>query len=111
MNITKKDDIFFVQSSKKGKYYKVSLKNGTCDCPHFQFRLRKGGGDCKHLKAVKELFATDAKDDFEKAIAYVKENIEVDSVDFIEKFSEGVLDELIERGELIEKNGKIRVLT
>lgn len=109
MNITKKGDVFFVESSKKGKYYKVSLKNGACDCPHFLYRL-KGQGVCKHLKTVKELVNTQAKDDFQKAIDYVKKHGEVDSVEFMEMFSEGILDELKERGELIEKNGKVKTL-
>ncbi|MFW6449690.1 MAG: SWIM zinc finger family protein [Nanoarchaeota archaeon] len=111
MNIKKRGNFYYVESSTKGKYYKVSLKNNTCDCPHFQFRLKKQGGACKHLKAVKELYNTNAKDDFQKAVDYVKNKGEVDSIDFIEIFSEGILEELIERGELVEKNGKINLLT
>ncbi|MFW6450391.1 MAG: hypothetical protein ACOCZ6_05030, partial [Nanoarchaeota archaeon] len=75
--------------------------------PHFVFRL-KGKGECKHIKAVKELHQNDAKDDFEKAVEFIDENEEVDSLDFIERFSEGLLNELIDRGEMIEKKGKVK---
>lgn len=107
MYIVKKGDTFRVQSSQKGKYYEVNLKKGTCTCPHFTFRL-KGRGECKHIKAVKELHNYEAKDDFEKAIEFVEEKGEIDSLDFIEKFSEGILNELIEKGELIEKKGIVK---
>ncbi len=108
MYIKKKGNVFLVQSSQKGKYYKVDMTKNKCDCPHFSFRLKNSDKDCKHLEAVKKLHENDAKDDFEKSIQYVKDKKEVESIHFIEKFSEGVLNELIERGELIEEKGKVK---
>ncbi|MGM5482203.1 MAG: SWIM zinc finger family protein [Nanobdellota archaeon] len=110
MNITKKGKIFIVQSSKKDKYYRVSLEKGECDCPHFLYRLKRTGEECKHLKAVKDLIKCHAKDDFEKAVDFVKKQESVDYSEFVELFSEGILYELIENGNLIKKNGEVRLL-
>ncbi len=107
MYIVKKDEVFRVQSSQKGKYYEVSLKKNTCTCPNFIYRLKRKG-DCKHIKAVKELHQNNAKDDFEKALEFIEEKKEVDSLEFMETFSEGILNELIEKGELIEKKGMVK---
>jgi len=44
--------------------YVVSLKpDGTyeCSCPHFIYRLRKRGGECKHIEKVKAFTSTPGK--------------------------------------------------
>jgi predicted nucleic acid-binding Zn finger protein len=111
MNIIKKENYYLAQSSKdKKKYYQVNLDKNECNCPHFLIRLKKKGELCKHIIEVKKILFNDAKDDFQKAISYVEKNIEVDSICFIEKFSLGLLDELIKRGELIENKGKVSLL-
>jgi hypothetical protein len=103
-------EIYLVESSTKGKYWKVDITKKTCDCPNFLFRKRAAHEPCKHLIAVNEMLNNDSKDDFEKAVDYVKEKGAVDSVELIEKFSEGLVNELIERGQLTEYKGKIRVI-
>ncbi len=107
MYIRKKGNIFLVQSSQKGRYYTVSLEKSDCTCPHFKYRL-KSKGDCKHIKAVKELHKINAKDDFEKAVDYVKDKDKVEKEHFVEMFSEGLLSELIERGEIKEIKDKVQ---
>ena len=98
-------EVYMVKSSKPGKYWKR-----TCNCPHFVFRLRKTGEVCKHIHAVEKMLHNESKDDFEKAIMFVKKKGKIDSVQLIEKFGEGLVNELIDRGELLEKNGKIIVV-
>ncbi|MFP4403513.1 MAG: SWIM zinc finger family protein [Nanoarchaeota archaeon] len=110
MNIIKKDNYYIVQSSKnKKKYYQVDLKNNECTCPHYKIRLKKTNESCKHIISVKSLLYNDSKDDFSKAKEFVAQNFEVDINDFLKKFSLGLLDELIEKEELIENKGKINL--
>ena len=103
-------EIYSVESSTKGKYWKVDLSKKTCNCPNFLFRKRASGELCKHILAVQQTLNNDSKDDFEKAVDYVKEKGAVDSVELIEKFSEGLVNDLIERGQLAEYKGKIKVI-
>jgi hypothetical protein len=109
MEIIKQENTYKVESSKKGKFYVVDLSKGTCTCPHFQVRLRKIHGMCKHMQAVKD--KTEKRDDitYDAIIDYVKGK-EIDSLELINKFGEDAVDDLLSRGELIEKNGMIRVL-
>ncbi|MBN2457904.1 SWIM zinc finger family protein [Candidatus Woesearchaeota archaeon] len=102
------NEIYLVESSTRGKYWKVNIEKKTCNCPHYVFRLRQKGQLCKHILAVSDMLMNDSRDEFEKAVDYVKASGETDSVELIEMFSEGIIDELIERGELIENRGKIR---
>jgi hypothetical protein len=103
-------EIYLVESSTKGKYWKVDAAKKTCNCPNFLFRKRAAGEACKHIQAVLKMLDNDSKDDFEKAVDYVKGKGVVDSVELIEKFSEGLVNELIERGQLAEYKGKIKVI-
>lgn len=112
------DTRFKVESaSKKGKFYNIDIEQPFCNCPDFMFREIKKHGKCKHIKAVEEYLdkkgikkdkKTKAKDD--KVLAYVKKQKEVDSLKLIEKFSEPIVNELIQKGDLIEEKGKIKVL-
>ncbi len=110
MEIAKKDGHYSVGSSTPGKSYEVDLKKNTCTCPHFIHRLRRTGGDCKHIKAVKGLVSSGDASDFDEIISFVKDNVFVDSIELIEKFSEKKISDLIQNGELIEEHGKIRFL-
>jgi hypothetical protein len=113
MNLRKSNEAgekYLVESSIKGKYWKVDLAKKTCNCPNFLFRKRASGEVCKHIIAVQQMLSNDSKDDFEKAVDYVKEKGEVDSVELIERFSEGLVNELIERGQLAEYKGRIKVV-
>ena len=101
MKIIKKNWYYLVESSTGG-FYTVNLDRMTCECPDFRFRKNI----CKHLAAVKDLVHVDALDDFEKAVNHVADGISKD--EFTEKFSHGLLLELIERKILKEIDGKIK---
>jgi predicted nucleic acid-binding Zn finger protein len=109
-----RESVYKVESeSKKGKFYTVQLDQPFCDCPQFMFRGIKKHAPCKHIKAVQEFAGKNKEEDtdFKEIINYVKQHLEVDSVELIEKFGEEKVNGLIERGELIEEKGKIRILS
>lgn len=110
--LKQKDGTYTVESSsRKGKFYVVDLDKGTCTCPHFRLRMARIHGLCKHMEAVKdENEGRDIKS-YGKIIDYIQEKGEVDSLELIKKFGEDAVDDLLSRGELIEKEGKIRILT
>jgi len=110
--LKQKDGTYKVESSsRKGKFYIVDLREQTCTCPHFILRMKRIHGLCKHIQAVKDKFEKRDVKSYVKIIDFVKKNKEVDSLTLIKKFSEEAVDDLLSRGELIEKEGKIRVLT
>jgi hypothetical protein len=106
----KSEGTYEVESKSSGKFWKVDLSKNLCNCPHFLFRLRKFGGECKHIKAVKELVTKGNADKFDEIKSYVTEHVFVDSIEIIEKFGEDIVNEMIAHGELIEEHGKIRLL-
>ena len=103
-------EIYLVSSSKPGKYYKVNYEKRSCNCPHWVFRLRQKGESCKHILEVEKILHNETKDDFDKALQKVKDSGEIDSIELIEEFGEGIVNELIERGEISEKKGKLQPL-
>lgn len=110
MEIECKGERYLVQSSSGSKKWEVDLKKNSCTCPHFLFRLRKTGGDCKHLQAVKAHVTGSGADKFDDIIGYVKDNVFVDSVELIEMFGEENVRRLIDMGELLESKGNISLL-
>ena len=101
--------------------------------------MRKIGGICKHINAVEEYIVHGRKkeptvidvkkrkkelkrkgrqiteiEEKEKAyneiLEFVKKNKEVESLVLLKKFGEEHVDDLIRLGELIEENGRIRIL-
>ena len=109
MKIIKAKDKFKVESHIKGKYYIVDLNKGTCTCPHYMFRMSKIGGECKHLKAVREKYSKKQSKKSKNLLDYIKEKGSVDSVEALDKYGD-IVDELIEEGELIEEKGKLKIL-
>ena len=109
MGIIKDGDVYEVESSTKDKSYIVDLRKKTCTCPQFIYRLKKAGGECKHIAAVKE-FATGGGSDFDEIIDFVRENVFVESIELFEKFNKEAVDTMISHGELIEESGKVRLL-
>lgn len=109
MKIIKTKNKFNVESHIKGKYYIVDLNKETCTCPHYMFRMSKIGDECKHLKAVREKYAKKTSKKSKNLLDYVKEKVSVDSIEALDKYGE-VVDELIEKGELIEDKGKLKIL-
>ncbi len=113
MNIKKVDkDKFEVESSTKGKFYKVDNATPFCECAHFKFRMLKIGGVCKHIKAVRELIQKQREEtgDNTEITNYLKENNETDIIEVIEKFGEEQVNALIESGQAIEYRGKIKLM-
>lgn len=110
MGIQKDNDRYLVEGSKPGTFYSVNLYNNTCTCPHFKHRVKRTGGDCKHLTTVKEQVSKSTSKEYDEIVAIVKENVFVDSIELIVKFGEDRINELIKNGELIEENGKVRLL-
>lgn len=49
------DRYFKIVSRDTGKAYEVWFKSGrwSCSCPHWMFRLRKTGAQCKHIEDAK----------------------------------------------------------
>jgi len=62
------------------------------------------------MEAVKDKYEGRDFETYEKIIGYVQKRKEVDSLELIKKFGEEAVDDLLSRGELIEREGKIRVL-
>ncbi len=109
--LKQKDGKYKVESnSRKGKFYVVDLKEETCTCPHYILRLKRVHGMCKHIEAVKDKFEQRDSESYNKIMDYVREKKEVDSLELIKKFNEEAVDDLLSRGELIEKEGKVRIL-
>jgi len=120
MNIKKlKGNKFRVESSKKGKFYTVDMTSPSCTCAHFMFRLRGTGGKCKHILAVEEKHGRQKKKKgsqqksllaYSKIMDEVKSKGEIETVVLMEKYGVDEVQDLIEKGELIEKEGKVRVV-
>jgi len=109
--IKQKDGTFKVESSShKGKFYIVDLEKGTCTCPHFILRLKRIHGLCKHIQSIKDKDEKRDVKSYGRIIGYIQKRGEVDSIELVKKFGEEAIDDLLSRGELIEKEGKVRVL-
>lgn len=119
MKIIKLKNMFKVESHIKGKFYKVDVNKPFCSCPHFMFRLIKTGGECKHIKAVKDRYTEKKKAQKkllrltkkeEKIINLVRKKGTIDTIELIDKYGDQIISDLIERNELIEEHGKVKVL-
>jgi predicted nucleic acid-binding Zn finger protein len=112
-----KNNRYKVESSSKGKFYSVDLNAPFCDCPQFMFREKARGGKCKHILAIEEKYGNKPKQkvsqktlsSFSKIIEEVKQKEEVETVVLMEKYGEKEVQELIDRGELIETKGKVKI--
>ena len=61
-NILKRDaSVYEVESHIKGEFYTVNIDSKTCTCPHYQFRMKKFGGECKHIIAVRDFIAANTE--------------------------------------------------
>jgi len=115
MKIIKLKDKFKVESHTKGKFYIVDLNQPSCTCPHFMFRLKSTGGECKHIIAVKEKYSKrkipkKIKKEHDKILQFIRKKGSIDSMELIKKFGDKLVESLIKSGDLIEKQGKIKVL-
>ena len=62
------------------------------------------------IQAVKDKSEKKDKDTYNNIINHIKENKEVDSLELIKKFGEEPIDNLLSRGDITEKQGKITLL-
>lgn len=110
MKIRKFGKNFKVESSTKGKDYVVDPLKQTCTCPHYSFRIIHLGGECKHLKAVREMLE-EKEDTIEKRVmARFETKKEIDAMELIDEFGEIIINDLVDKGVLMEEKGKLRVL-
>jgi predicted nucleic acid-binding Zn finger protein len=119
MNIKKTKDGYKVESaSRKGKFYVVDPDKPWCDCADYRFREMKRKGVCKHIKAVREYVAQTQQKTLQKeqkktdeVVAFIEEKGgEVDALELIDRFGDEKVDRLLQLGEIIEKQGKIKIL-
>lgn len=114
-NVRKIDeDEYEIQShSNPDVWYRLNVKNGACSCPHWKFRLAKMGGHCKHYKDLMDYF-DDIKDNrqdvFEEIMNIIRENPFTDVMEITKKYSDELVDEMIQLGMILESRGKLRVL-
>ena len=110
--LPQKDGKYKVESEhQKGKFYIVDLNGPSCTCPHFLLRLKRTHGICKHISAVKDKSEKRDVKSYGKIIGYIQKKGEADSLELIKKFGEEAVDDLLSRGEIIEEQGKIRILS
>ncbi|NOZ81422.1 MAG: SWIM zinc finger family protein [DPANN group archaeon] len=111
MNIHREGNIYKVESaSKKGRFYTVDVAQRTCDCPAFRFRYQKRGLLCKHLEAAIDYDEEFGHERYQKVIDLVRKEGPINTVTILEMFDEDTVNELIQKGELIEERGKLRIL-
>lgn len=106
VQIKKEKDHYNVKSESSNRWYEVYPDRPFCTCPNFVFRTVRGGGVCKHIAAVQ---AQDTGSDKE-LIEHVRSKGEIESLELIKEYGEPKINSLLQKGELVEKAGKIRVL-
>ena len=113
MGFEREGKYYLVPSSGGGKMYKVDPDVPSCTCAHYLFRLRSSGGECKHIKAVKEEIAAgkpELKDDVrQKVMDDIRSGMD-DTVELIEKYGEDVLGQMESDGDIFEAKGRMKVL-
>jgi predicted nucleic acid-binding Zn finger protein len=117
MNITQKRGKFQVESHENGRFYTVNLADESCTCPHYAFRLKRSGQKCKHIVAVEEFVnlrrgkkAEQQKSRYEEILEFVRKQGSFDTVKLIEMFGEDEVNFLLFRGDLLDENGKTRLM-
>src|SRR3989338_750057 len=125
--INKKDaSIYEVESHTKGNFYTVDIDAKTCTCPHYQFRLKRFGGEYKSKykgrkterigksskSDKKETKKTDSgsNDLTTEILKEVDSEEGKDAIELIDKYGEFLINDLITKGYLIESKGKIRLM-
>ncbi|MBN1386677.1 hypothetical protein JW968_06950 [Candidatus Woesearchaeota archaeon] len=108
--IKTKDGYRIPSSSQKNQFYEVDPKKKSCTCAQYLFRARKVGGTCKHIDAVLEHLGSMKKNEKEELLEVVKKLGPIDFVKLAESYSEDLINQLIDSGDLIEEKGRIRLL-
>jgi hypothetical protein len=126
--------IYKMESNTKGEFYDINIISKSCTCPHYRFRMAKQEGECKHIIAVKEYIIekssvsqyksnygrkekTTKKKTQKKRhditldiLKEVEDATNINSIELIEKYGELIINDLIEKGYLIEQNNKIKLM-
>lgn len=96
--------IHTITSLDSGKKYTIDDELKTCSCIHFQTRMKKVGGFCKHLRLFFEKQAPPLYFEKEYRDFILKSP---NSVEFIEKFGDATLEHLKRNGDVLEYAGKL----
>jgi hypothetical protein len=110
MKVRKRIKGFQVESHAPAKWYDVDLKKKLCSCPHFMYRLRAQGGECKHIKAVRDWVSSQVEKKGKGILQFIKEKGEIESVELIRQYGESIVNDLIANGEIAEEKGKVRLI-
>lgn len=96
-------DKFIVQSDTTTTQYVVDITAGACSCPHYQFRLLKTGGQCKHYKQVMDYLDQKVGEDvFSEVIKHIKK-VGEDWNTIEEKFGEDIIKKMLQQGLIYKK--------
>lgn len=110
MKVLKQGSSYKVQSSsEKGRFYTVDIVKRVCDCPAYRFRYQKKGLLCKHIEAALTHHEK-LGDSGEEITDFVRKKGPIDSIRLISMFGEDPVNDLLHKGELIEKRGRISIL-
>ena len=113
MGFAREGKLYLVPSSSGAKEYKVDPDAPSCTCAHYLFRLRSSGGECKHIKAVKEEIAVSRPEVEDGVRQRVMDDIRSgmdDAMELIEKYGEDVLGQMESDGDIFEAKGRMKVL-
>jgi predicted nucleic acid-binding Zn finger protein len=98
MEATNKDGIWIVNSDS-GHTYHTTLD--SCDCPHFIHRIKKSGGNCKHMVFINGLISKN--ENYEEIIGFIRQKTNVKFDVLCKEFGTEVFDKLL----FLEKKGEI----
>jgi len=128
------ESAYRVESHEKGKFYDVNITSKSCTCPHYRFRMARERGECKHITSVKEFIIAGielkpykrkysakkgkrgAKPSGKKhditldILKEVELRKEIESAELIERYGELIITDLLDKGYIIESNGKMMLM-
>ncbi|HLC65307.1 MAG TPA: SWIM zinc finger family protein [Candidatus Nanoarchaeia archaeon] len=104
MKVARLGDRFKIESSDKENLYNVDLAEPSCDCPSFIYRRN----ECKHIIAAKKFAEEEARTE-KDVLEFVSGN-DADIALLHKKFGNEKINQMIRLGDLIERDGKVRVL-
>lgn len=109
MRILKEKEKYKIITDENKEYF-VDLKDNSCTCPHYLYRLKRIGAECKHIIAVQEKYDKPVVDREDEILSKVKEEGKIDIIWLMEEYSEEEVQQLVDKGDLIEKEGYVSVL-
>jgi predicted nucleic acid-binding Zn finger protein len=69
MNAKKDGDTWEVESESGHTYF---VSSSSCTCPHFQHRVKKSGGSCKHMIFISGLESK--SNNYEEIVVFIRSN-------------------------------------